>query len=89
MHVAAAIAFPLPGREVVRRQLSLLNQALLLLIDVVVLVIQNRVVANDPLGRLLCALTLNVSCPCACAAEQDGNQGAFDAPCLQWQFTLL
>jgi hypothetical protein len=66
-----------------------LNQALLLLIDAVVLVIQNRVVANDPLGRLLCALTLNVSCPCACAAEQDGNQGAFDAPGVQWQFTLL
>jgi len=63
MHVSTAIAFPLPGREVVRGQLSLLNQLLLLLIDVVVLVIQNRVVANDPLGPLLRGLTLNVGCP--------------------------
>ena len=63
MHVSAAIAFALPCREVVRVQLALLNQLLLLLIDVVVLVIQNRVIANDPLGRLLCALTLNVACP--------------------------
>ena len=63
MHVDAAIAFALPGREVVCGQPSLLNQLLLLLVDVVVLVIQNRVVANDPLGRLLCALTLDVSCP--------------------------
>jgi hypothetical protein len=63
MHVSTTIAFSIPGREVVLRQLSLLNQFLLLFIDVVVLVVQNRVVANDPLGRLLRALTLNVGCP--------------------------
>ncbi|MGA7779508.1 MAG: hypothetical protein WCA85_17605 [Paraburkholderia sp.] len=68
----------------------MLIQLLLLLIDVVVLVIQNRMVADDPLGRLLRACAVNVSCPRACAEEQAGSQdGAFDLSGVQRQFTLL
>jgi hypothetical protein len=63
MNIGACVAQLSPVDEVFRRELSGTRQHLLLAVNTVVLVIQDGVVADYALGRLLGACAINVACP--------------------------